>query len=101
MRRILLTGLMAMSLLLLGSSCAMQQKVEPVPECQPEILVEKVLVPIPAELTLIHENPSIPSAGDNAALLDWAQACAANTRDYQDQMTRLRELSSRLGEGSQ
>jgi len=50
------------------------------------------MVSLPADLVTIRENPSVPLAGSNRILLDWALACAANTRQLNDQMARLREL---------
>ena len=63
-----------------------------VTKCEPEIIVEKAMVPVPAELTQIWVNPVVPGTGDNAALLDWAQACAVTTYLYQEQMKKLKEL---------
>lgn len=50
------------------------------------------MVAVPAEFTLLHENPVVPSAGDNVALLDWAQACASNARLYELQIKALKDL---------
>jgi hypothetical protein len=50
------------------------------------------MVEVPAELTTVHKNPAVPGSGDNAALLDWAQACAANAKAYEEQMKALKEL---------
>jgi hypothetical protein len=58
---------------------------------EPIIEIHEVRVPIPSVLTDIHENPAVPSSGDNAALLDWAQACASNARLYKLQMLKLKE----------
>jgi hypothetical protein len=65
---------------------------DPVIECVPEIIVEKVMIPIPAELVQIWENPAVPSAGDHLDLLNWAQACAVTTYLYKNQMKQLRSL---------
>jgi len=58
----------------------------------PEIIVEEVMVPVPAELSHIWENPAIPSAGVNLDLLDWAQTCAVTSYLYKNQMKELRSL---------
>lgn len=50
------------------------------------------MVAVPPELAMMHSNPAVPAAGDNAALLDWAQACASNARLYKLQMEALRDL---------
>lgn len=49
-------------------------------------------VPIPGEYTQLNENPPVPSAGDNAALLDWAMACAINNRLYENQVKTIQAL---------
>lgn len=94
--KILQIGLIGLFLLLVGA-CSAPQRVSSVPPglvC-PEITVTvPELVSIPAELLQLNENPAVPSQGDNAALLDWAQACASNNRKYEDQMRRLRGLSN-------
>lgn len=77
-----------------GTGCATQKKAASWIDCEPEIIIQETLIDIPADLLLVHENPSIPAHGDNAALLDWAMACAANTRKYSDQMIRLKELQT-------
>ena len=61
--------------------------------CPEVVIPAPELVPIPAELLQFNKNPSIPSQGDNATLLDWAQACAINNRQYEKQMRSLRGLS--------
>lgn len=50
------------------------------------------MVVIPPEFTVTHDNPAVPSSGDNAVLLDWAQACASNARLYKLQLEQLRNL---------
>lgn len=50
------------------------------------------MVAVPPEFTAIHDNPAVPSSGDNAALLDWAQACASNARLYKVQLEKLKDL---------
>jgi hypothetical protein len=71
----------------------MQPKVVIPPiECVPILEIHKEMVSIPPALTAIHPNPVVPSSGDNAALLDWAQACASNARMYKLQMDQLRNL---------
>lgn len=68
-------------------------------ECVPDVRIQLQLVPIPADLIKQHDNPVIPSAGDNAALLDWAMACAVNTRLYKEQTTALQGLGRTETEG--
>jgi hypothetical protein len=86
-----LTG---MFLVLLGACSTQPMKVASPAQTCPEVIVPApVLVPIPAELLQYNSNPAIPSQGDNAALLDWAMACANNSRKYKDQLRRLRGIS--------
>lgn len=91
MKNLLLGGLL-LSLLLLGACSASPPKAGPTIECVPEVIVQEQIVPVPAELTQIWYNPVVPSRGDNAALLDWAQACAVTTHLYTEQMKKLKEL---------
>lgn len=77
---------------MLVGACSSKQSIPDPIECTPEIIVEKAMVPVPAELTQIWRNPAVPSTGDNAALLDWAQTCAVTTQLYIDQMKELKEL---------
>ena len=67
----------------------MESPIEPAP---PEIIVQKVMVEVPAELTAIWKNPAVPHSGNNAALLDWAQTCAITTYLYEEQMIKLKDL---------
>lgn len=83
---------MIVSLILAGGCSSKQTHVNPVIECVPEIQVIESFIPVPSELAQIWENPPVPSQGTNAALLDWAQACAITTRHYREQALRLREL---------
>ncbi len=64
----------------------------PATRCEPILEVHTEIVAVPAELTEIHPNPTVPSMGDNAALLDWAQSCAINNRAYEAQMEGLKDL---------
>ena len=93
MTRILLIGLIGTSLLLGGGCSVTPPKVVlPPTECEPVIEVYKEMVGIPPELTQPYDNPAVPSQGDNAALLDWAQACASNARLLKLQLEKLRDL---------
>jgi len=60
----------------------------------PEIVEVPTFSKIDPELTLIHENPSVPYTGVNAVLLDWSQACAGNVKLYTDQMKKIRETQN-------
>jgi hypothetical protein len=85
---------MLTSLLLAGACSAPQPIVTSTAQDCPTVIVPAPeLVPIPAELVQLNENPAVPSQGDNAALLDWAMECAVNNRKYENQMKRLRGLS--------
>lgn len=81
-----------MSLFLLGGCSAQQPKEARVQACEPIIEVQKEYVPLPQDLTALNQNPAVPNSGDNAALLDWAMACATNNRNYEAQMRAIRDL---------
>jgi hypothetical protein len=78
----------------LGACSATQPKEPQVTECVPTIEVQKQYIPLPGDLTVIHSLPDVPSHGDNAALLDWAMACATIDRMYEQQMRALKELEN-------
>lgn len=80
-----------MFLLMVGGCSATQPKAVPI-DCVPIVEIVEKVTPIPAELMDIHYNPQVPEYGDNVDLLNWAQACALNSRTYENQMLRLREI---------
>lgn len=64
-----------------------------VPACEPIIEIQTQYVSIPSEHLQLNDNPAIPDTGDNAALLGWAMACAANHRLYEKQIRAIRDLN--------
>jgi hypothetical protein len=80
-----------MFLLLVGACSSNPSIPEPI-ECVPELEVIETIVPVPGELTQVFPPPSVPNSGDNAALLDWAQSCAAVIQQYESQTLKVREL---------
>jgi len=93
MMRNMLAGLGILFLLLLGACSNKQVKEPDFNECVPDIRISKEIVDVPPELTVINENPPIPIAGDNEALLNWSVACAANSFLYESQMRRIQQLN--------
>jgi hypothetical protein len=83
---------MVLSLLGLGACSGRQPRESEVPTCEPIVEVHEKLVPLPQDLTATHPNPAVPNHGDNSVLLEWAMACAANTRLYENQMKAIRDL---------
>lgn len=73
-----------------------QPKPAPIQECPKTIELVPQLTPIPAEYIRLHPNLSVPSAGDNAALLEWAMQCASNNEMYERQVKALKELDNEL-----
>lgn len=72
--------------------CSSKQPIPEPTECEPEVEVVTQMVPVPAEFTQLNDNPPVPNSGDNAALLDWAMACAVNHATYERQIRRIRDL---------
>ena len=94
MMKIWLIGPIMMFLLMLGTGCGTSFKAQqPINECVPEIQVKEKLVPIPMSLLQTHENPTVPSHGDNSVLLEWCMICAANNHELNKQMQKLQEIN--------
>ena len=75
--------------LLSGAGCAAQPLTA---DCEPEIIVQEVLKPLPPDLLIPQPCPSVPRAGDLQVLLDWAENCAIAARLANDQLDAIRAL---------
>lgn len=91
MMKIMLTGLTALSILMLGACCSKQHLPAPV-ECVPEIITKTEYTPLDAWLTEPHVVPQPPSHGDNADLLEWCVVCAGANQQMSTQLRAIREL---------
>ena len=68
--------------------------------CEPIIEVETRYIPLPGAYTALNPLPLVPSTGDNAALLDWAIACAISNRLYENQVKTIQALQEGQTDGS-
>lgn len=80
-----------MSLLLFGAGCAAQPAI-PAVDCAPDIVVQEVHKPLPAELLIAQPCPPTPRRGDVQALLDWTENCAISARLANEQIEAIRTL---------